>query len=97
MGMLSKNEIKHIAELARIGLNEKEIEKYRKDLSAVLDYFKKLEEIDTENVEPVGHITETFNAAREDREKEFSEAGKKRIIKNMPETKEGYLKVKSVL
>jgi len=95
--MLSKNEIKHIAELARIGLNEKEIEKYRKDLSAVLDYFKKLEEIDTENVEPVGHITETLNIAREDREKEFSEAGKKKIIKNMPETKEGYLKVKSVL
>ena len=95
--MLSKKEINHIAGLARIGLKKKEIEKCRKDLSAVLDYFKKLEELDTENVEPVGHITETLNIAREDKEKDFAESGKKKIIKNIPETKDGYLKVRSVL
>ena len=95
--MLSKKEINHIAELARIGLRKKEIEKYRKDLSAVLDYFKKLEELDTENIEPVGHITETLNIAREDREKDFAEPGKKKIIKNIPETRDGYLRVRSIL
>jgi len=95
--MLSKKEVKHIAGLARIGLKKKEIEKYRKDLSAVLDYFKKLEKLDTKNIEPVGHITETLNVAREDREKDFAESGKERIIKNIPETRNGCLKVKSVL
>jgi len=95
--MLSKDEVKHIAELARIGLKKDEIEKYRKDLSAVLDYFKKLEELDTKNVEPVGHITETLNIKRGDEQKDFENLGKKRIIENIPETKDGYLKVKSVL
>ena len=95
--MLSKNEVKHIAGLARIGLRKNEIEKYRKDLSAVLDYFKKLEELDTKNVEPVGHIAETLNVAREDKQKGFEESGRKKIIKNIPETRNGYLKVKSVL
>ena len=95
--MLSKNEVKHIAGLARIGLKKREIEKYRKDISAVLGYFKKLEELDTENIEPVGHITETLNVTREDKEKNFAEPGKKRIIKNIPETKDECLKVRSVL
>ena len=95
--MLSKDEVKHIAELARIGLDKNEIKKYRKDLSAILDYFKKLEKIDTENIEPVEHITETFNVAREDKAKDFGELGRKKIIKNIPETKDGYLKVRSVL
>ena len=52
--MLSKEEILHIATLARIGVSEKDVEKYQHDLSDILDYFKKLEEADTEGVEQVG-------------------------------------------
>lgn len=95
--MLTESEVKHIAALARIGLSDKEIEKYRHDLSVVLDYFKKLEEMDTSNVEPIGHITGRVNVAREDKDEDIGAPGKEAILKNAPEKKDGFIKVKSVL
>lgn len=92
--MLSEKEIRHIAALARIGLNSKEVEKYQKDLSAVLDYFEKLQELDTEKVKPIGHITGHKNVMREDKADYFEE--KDKIIKQFPDKKDHYAKVKSV-
>lgn len=95
--MLSKNEIKHIAELARIGVSEKEIEKYQHNLSEMVDYFKKLEELDTKNVEPIEHITGRNSVFRKDENKDITDENRDSIIKNAPEIKDGYVKVKSVL
>lgn len=94
--MLSTDEVKHIALLARIGLKEEEVEKYQKDLSAVLDFFQELSAADTENVEPIGHITGRIGDAREDRMEEFGNLGTDAIKKNFPDGKDGFLKVKSV-
>lgn len=94
--MLSKEEVKNIAALARIGLNEDEIEKYRKDISSILDYFQKLNELDTDSIKPIGHITGRENISREDRVEDAGDIGIKEILKNAPETKGGYVKVKSV-
>jgi len=95
--MLEKKEIKHIATLARIGVSSEEIEKYQKDLSSVLDYFKKLEKIDTSKVEPIGHIAGVENITRIDKDEDFGDLGKEAIFKNAPEKKNGHIKVKSVL
>ncbi len=95
--MLSKEEIEKIAKLARIGLREENIEKYRKDLSAILDYFKKLAELDTENVEPIGHITGKINSVRLDIVDNCEEAKRQAILANAPEIKDDKYKVKSIL
>ena len=95
--MLSKEEILNIATLARIGLTDEEVEKYQHDLSEILDYFKKLDEVDISGVEPIGHITGMQNVFRSDSKEDFGSLGKKAIAKNFPEEKEGYIKVKSVL
>ncbi|NTV40933.1 MAG: Asp-tRNA(Asn)/Glu-tRNA(Gln) amidotransferase subunit GatC [Candidatus Moranbacteria bacterium] len=95
--MLSKEEIQHIATLARIGLNEKDLEKYSHDLSEILDYFKKLDEVDVEGIEPIGHITGMKNIFRTDACVDFGSIGEKAIMKNVPQEKDGYIKVKSVL
>lgn len=95
--MLTKEEIQHIAALARIGVSEKDIEKYQKDLSAVLDYFKQLEEVNTDGIEPIGHITGMLNVFRNDDVADFGSLGKEAILQNAPETKDGQVKVKSVL
>ncbi|KKQ45477.1 MAG: Aspartyl/glutamyl-tRNA(Asn/Gln) amidotransferase subunit C [Candidatus Moranbacteria bacterium GW2011_GWC2_37_8] len=95
--MLSKEEILHIATLARIGVTEKDVEKYQHDLSEILDYFKKLEEVDVEDVEPIGHITGMLNTFRTDKHEDFGLIGKEAIMKNVPEIKDGCIKVKSVL
>lgn len=95
--MLTKEEILHIATLARIGVSEKDVEKYRHDLSEILDYFKKLEELKIDEVEPIGHITGMLNVPRTDKHDDFGSLGKEAIMKNVPETKDGCIKVKSVL
>jgi aspartyl-tRNA(Asn)/glutamyl-tRNA(Gln) amidotransferase subunit C len=95
--MLNEEEILHIATLARIGLNEKDIEKYQHDLSAILDYFKKLNELSVEGVEPIGHITGMQNVFRSDRHEDFGSLGKAAIMKNVPDKKDDFIKVKSVL
>lgn len=94
--MLTKEEVKHIALLARIGLKEEEIEKYQKGLSSVLDFFAQLQEVDTDGVEPVRQIVGRENGWREDRGRDFPDARKQAIKDIMPETKDGSLKVKSV-
>lgn len=96
--MLSKEEINHIASLARVGLeDEKEVEMYQKDLSAILDYFNQLNELDTEKTEPIAHITGMENVYRSDVNRDYGSVGKEQILKNAPEEKDGHIKVKSVL
>jgi len=93
--MISKKEVKHIAGLARTGLSEKEVEKYSKDLSAVLDWIDELKKVDIENVEPTAHITGMDNISRNDKNIEFE--NKKELVNLFPEEKNNYDKVKSVL
>jgi aspartyl-tRNA(Asn)/glutamyl-tRNA(Gln) amidotransferase subunit C len=93
--MISKDEVKHIASLARIGLDEKEIEKFSHDLSSILDWIKQLEEVDVSGVLPTAHITGMNNNSREDRVEDFLDT--EEIVKLFPEGKNGYDKVKSVL
>lgn len=65
--MLSREEILHIAKLARLNLTDEEIEKFQGQLSPILDYISKLNEVDTENVEPTFHpITDLKNRFQED-------------------------------
>jgi len=95
--MLSKEDVKHIASLSRIGIEDKEIGDYQKNLSAILDYFKELQELDTKNIKPIGHITGKNNVFRFDERGKKDESERKNILENAPERKDDYLKVKSVL
>jgi aspartyl-tRNA(Asn)/glutamyl-tRNA(Gln) amidotransferase subunit C len=93
--MLSNEEVKHIATLARIGLSDEEVKRYQTDLSQTLNFFKELEALDTSDMSDRG-VPEKENDYREDREEDFGSLGKRSILENVPETKEGYVKVKSV-
>jgi aspartyl-tRNA(Asn)/glutamyl-tRNA(Gln) amidotransferase subunit C len=93
--MISKDEVKHIAGLARIGMNEKEVDKFSHDLSSILDWIEQLKEVDITGVEPTAHITGLENKFREDKIQDFE--NKEGIVKLFPESKNGYDKVKSVL
>lgn len=93
--MISTDEVKHIAGLARIGVTEKELEKFSHDLSAVLDWIAQLEEADIANTIPTARISGSINVSREDVVYDFAE--KEKIVELFPEKKNGYDKVKSVL
>jgi aspartyl-tRNA(Asn)/glutamyl-tRNA(Gln) amidotransferase subunit C len=93
--MITKKEVQHIAGLARIGLSEKEVEKYSKNLSSTLDWVEQLKEVDVTGVEPTAHITGLENVTREDKEREFPD--KEKIVNLFPEKKDNFNKVKSIL
>jgi len=63
---LTKQEIEHVAKLARLELTEEEIEKFGSQLSGVLDYIDQLKEVDVTGVEPTAQVTGLVNAWRED-------------------------------
>ncbi len=96
--MISKEEVQHIAKLARLGLTEEEIKKFQKELSSILDYIEKLKKVDIFKIEPTSHSIKVENITREDkaRLKEKS-ADEEKLLELMPEKKERYLKVKSIL
>ena len=81
--MITKKEVQHIAGLARIGLDEKELEKYSKDISSILDWIEQLKEVDIEGVEPTAHIAGMENVSRKDKVADFE--NKKAIVKLFPE------------
>lgn len=64
---MKKNLLKKLADLAKLNLSKKELEKYTKDISGILDYVKQLEEIDASKVEPMAHAVGIGNVMREDK------------------------------
>ena len=98
--MLSKEEIQHLAELARIKLSDKEKEGLKKDLSSILDYINKLNEADTNGVEPLYQITGLVNAVREDKDRgefKMNEQLNEKLIGQAPQKENRFVKVKSIL
>jgi len=94
--MISKEEIQHIAKLARLGLSESDVAKYQKELSAILGYVDKLKEADVEGVKPFTHSVDISNVLRLDEKIERTAQDSDKLKKPMPETKNGYLKVRSI-
>lgn len=92
--VITKRELERLATLARIELDPKEEEKLLKDLGAILDHFKELQELDTTNVKPMTGGTDLVSVLREDDERENTNRGAG--VEAFPETKNGYLKIPPV-
>jgi len=58
--------VEHIAELAKLGLTEEEIERFQEQLSAILDYAAVLQRLDTEAIPPTAQVIEMKNVMRPD-------------------------------
>jgi len=95
--MISKEETQHIAKLARLGLSEVEIEKYQKDLSAILDYVDKLKEADVDGIDALAHSTPAENVLRGDEAVPQPEQKTRRLREAFSEQKNDCLKVKAIL
>ena len=85
---LGKEEVKKVARLANITLTAKEIDKFSEQLSDVLTYIEKLNELDTTNVEPLSQVTNPSNVFKDDK------VIKDRYIKKKTDK---YFKTKAVL
>ncbi len=63
---VTREEVKHIASLARLRIEEEEIESFTGQFNEILNYIDKLNQLDTENIEPLSHPVEISKSERED-------------------------------
>ena len=94
--MLSTEEVKKVAALARLNLTDEEVELYRGQLSSILDYVGQLKEVNTDGVEPTSQVTGLTNVMREDVVEKASVDEHERIISQFPQKENGYLKVRGI-
>ncbi|MGB9609035.1 MAG: Asp-tRNA(Asn)/Glu-tRNA(Gln) amidotransferase subunit GatC [Minisyncoccia bacterium] len=93
-GKINKRAIKHLAELSRIKLTEKEEEKILKDLQKIIDYFNELKTVDVSGVLPMTGGTNLKNIFRkDDEENPYLGKGKK----SFPDAKNDFLKVPKII
>jgi aspartyl-tRNA(Asn)/glutamyl-tRNA(Gln) amidotransferase subunit C len=64
--MIDRDQVLHVARLARLRLEEEEIERMSRELSSVLDHIEKISELDLATVEPTSHVIEVENVLRAD-------------------------------
>ena len=87
--------VKHISKLARISVDEEKANKLAGDLNSIFNFIEKLNELKTENVEPLTSIAKTTLRLREDKIK--SENIREKILKNSPENNEDFFVVPKVV
>lgn len=92
--MISTEDVKHVAKLARLELTETEIEQFSKQLGDILKYVEQMNEVDTQNVEPMAHPIPVVNVMREDVVK--YEQTKEELMKNAPSEEDGFFKVPKI-
>jgi aspartyl-tRNA(Asn)/glutamyl-tRNA(Gln) amidotransferase subunit C len=94
--MITKEEVQHIANLARIRVNEKDIEKLQQDLSEILEYFNALKEVDVSGVEPMTHSIALESVSRDDIARLSNPILVQKLINMFPAMRDGFLKVKAI-
>ncbi len=94
--MITPEQVKHIAKLARLGLLDADIEKFAKQLSSIMEYVEKLNEVEVKDVAPTSQVTGLENVMREDVEERFS--SREELLKSteLP-VQNDQIQVKSVL
>ena len=92
---IDESHVRKVAKLSRLELTEAEIEEFTDQLSAILDYVEKMNELDTDNVEPLAHCLPISNVLREDRAKES--LGTEKALVNAPQRDGNFFKVPKIL
>lgn len=97
MTKLTKKDVAHVAELAKLNLSDSELEKYLKQLSEVLNYINELSEVDTKNVLPTSQTTGLEGVYRSDEIGGKNCLSQDQALSGTNNTYNGYFKVKAIL
>ncbi len=92
---VTKKDVEYIAELARLKFKEEELESFTHQLNEILSYVDKLNELNTENVEPLSHPVENINVFRNDELKPSITT--EDALKNAPDKTDEFFKVPKVI
>ena len=92
---LSREEVLHIALLARLGLSKDEVERFREQLSNILENFEVLQQVDTAGVPPTAQSIDLQNVLKDD--KPDASLPPAEILANAPQKEEGFFRIRAVL
>ena len=92
---LTRDEVLHVARLARVGLTEEDVTRFRQQLSQILDHFESLSRIDTEGVPPTTHTLPLEGVMAPDEVRPSLTHDE--VLANAPLEQDGYLRVRAVL
>jgi aspartyl-tRNA(Asn)/glutamyl-tRNA(Gln) amidotransferase subunit C len=92
---LSAEEVRHIALLARLGLDDDEVEKFRNQLSNIMEHFEELTQVDTTDLPPTAQSVNLENVYRADEPKPSLTVNE--VLSNVPSQEDNSLKVNAVL
>ncbi len=94
-GRIDESQVRKVAKLSRLELTDAEVEEFTGQLSAILGYVEKMNELDTENVEPLAHCLPISNVFRSDCVKES--LGTEKALANAPQRDGDFFKVPKIL
>ena len=92
---LERQQVLHIAKLARVELSETEVETYSEQLSEIIGHFDTLEGVDTAGIEPTAHTLPIRNVFADDVSR--PSLPREEVLALAPNTEDGYLRVRAVL
>jgi aspartyl-tRNA(Asn)/glutamyl-tRNA(Gln) amidotransferase subunit C len=95
MTTLSLEEVEHIAELAKLALTDEEKQRYREQLSAILDYVQSLNKIDTSDIPPTASVLPVDTVLRADAHR--PEPPRDDLLENAAEREDGMFRVDAIL
>ncbi|MFH1584697.1 MAG: Asp-tRNA(Asn)/Glu-tRNA(Gln) amidotransferase subunit GatC [Patescibacteria group bacterium] len=94
--MISKEQVQHIAQLARIKLQGKEVECFQVEFAQILEYFEVLGKLDVLQVQPMTHTSAQENSWREDTGEPFSSELREKMFSQFSSSADNFLKVPRV-
>ena len=92
---LTREQVAHVAELAKLGLTNEEMDRLGEQLSAILEYAEKVQELDTEAIPPTASVLDVQNVMRTD--EVCPSMAREDVLVNAPNKEAGQFKVKAVL
>tara|TARA_B100001029_G_scaffold19172_1_gene12744 strand:- start:664 stop:957 length:294 start_codon:yes stop_codon:yes gene_type:complete len=95
MERISREEVKKVAHLARLELNNNEIQNHAEQLEKILDYIKQLEKIDTDNVPCTSRAIEVVNVLRKDEKKDYKNY--QELLDLAPSKENNFFKVPKII
>jgi aspartyl-tRNA(Asn)/glutamyl-tRNA(Gln) amidotransferase subunit C len=91
--MIERDQVLHVARLARLRLTEDEVERMAREMSQILEHVEKMNELDLEGVEPTSHVVELQNVLRDDVPRDS--LPRERALAPAPDAAEGGFRVPS--
>lgn len=92
---LTRTDVEHVAELARLGLSDEELERLREQLSSILDHIDVLDRLDTSTIPPTAQVNVLQNVLRADEVRPSLDQAA--VLRNAPSERDGFLEVRSVM